>query len=69
MRDSNCVCVCVCVCIYIYDVETVLVRAFWLVPEGALQRTESISWAEHARSEEVLRRVKEETNILHKLDK
>ena len=54
---------------YTSDVEVTLVRAFWLFPEDALQRTERISWADHVRSEEALRRVKEETNILHKLDK
>jgi len=55
--------------LYISDIETALVRDFWLFPEDALQRRERISWAEHVRSEEVLRRVKDETNILHKLDK
>jgi hypothetical protein len=45
------------------------VRAFWSFPEDALQRAERISWADRVRSEEILPRVKDETNILHKLDK
>ena len=54
---------------YISDLETAVGRVFWSFPEDALQRTEGISWADHVRSEEVLRRVKEETNIPHKFDK
>jgi hypothetical protein len=45
------------------------VKALWSFPEDALQRKERIIWADHVRNEEILRRVKDETNILHKLDK
>ena len=41
--------------------------AFSSFPEEVLQGTERISWTGHVRKEEVLRKIKEETNFLHKL--
>ena len=37
--------------------------------EMCWRRKENISWTEHVRNEEVLLRVKEQTNILHEINK
>ena len=60
--------------IALYDAETWTLRA---VDQKNLEsfemwsrrRMEKISWTDHVRNEEVLLRVKEQRNILHKISK
>ena len=57
----------------LYGAETWMLRAVdqkhLESSEMCWRRTEKISWTDHVRNEEVLLRVKEQRNILHKISK